>query len=105
MSSDDQKTDPTATLAIKDQRTGAERNEFEYAIPLADAHELLAHHCDSTVAKIRHHIQHKDLTWVVDEYHDQHFEKACPAIFAMDAWCFSYAVQARGASVGAPTCG
>ena len=59
----------TATLVVKDQRNGSERNEFEYAIPLADARELLDHHCDSVVAKTRHHITHGGCNWVVDEYH------------------------------------
>lgn len=59
----------TATIAIKDQRKGSERNEFEYRIPLADASELLTHHCDSIVAKTRHHIKHNGSHWVVDEYH------------------------------------
>jgi CYTH domain-containing protein len=59
----------TATLAIKDQRRGAERNEFEYPIPLSDARELLEHHCDSVVTKTRYHIQHDGSDWIVDEYH------------------------------------
>jgi adenylate cyclase len=59
----------TATIAIKDERIGSERNEFEYAIPMADARELLEHHCDSVVAKTRHHIRHDGCDWVVDEYH------------------------------------
>jgi len=59
----------TATLAIKDRRSGSERNEFEYTIPLADARELLEHHCDGVIAKTRHHIVHDGCDWVVDEYH------------------------------------
>ena len=31
----------TATLTVKDQRNGSERNEFEYAIPLADARSII----------------------------------------------------------------
>src|SRR5690349_16016361 len=57
-----------ATLAIKDRPRGAERNEFEYPIPIEDARELLAQHCDVTVAKVRHHIHHNGHAWTVDEY-------------------------------------
>ena len=38
------KSGETATLAIKDQRKGSERNEFEYSIPLADGSQGIG--CD-----------------------------------------------------------
>jgi adenylate cyclase len=57
-----------ATLAFKDKRNGAQRNEFEYPIPLEDARELLDHHCASKVSKIRHVVHHQGHRWEVDEY-------------------------------------
>ena len=57
-----------AYLTIKGATTGNTRAEFEYEIPLQDAEQLLSL-CDGpTVEKIRHHINHGDHLWEVDEF-------------------------------------
>ena len=61
--------DERATLAIKDKRNGAQRNEFEYAIPIEDARELLDQHCTMKVAKTRNLVEHGGHKWEIDEYH------------------------------------
>ena len=55
-------------LTIKGLTTGASRPEFEYAIPVDDAKEMLAL-CDGPVVeKNRRVVQHAGLTWEVDEF-------------------------------------
>jgi adenylate cyclase len=57
-----------AFLTIKGTTRGATRAEFEYAIPLAEAQQLLAM-CDGPVVeKIRHLCPHEGMTWEVDEF-------------------------------------
>lgn len=57
-----------AFLTIKGATQGATRAEFEYAIPPADAQQLLAM-CDGPVVeKIRHLCPHEGMTWEVDEF-------------------------------------
>ena len=58
-----------ATLTVK-AKTGSLRNaEFEYEIPVADAEDMLAHHCDSfPLAKTRHYVPFKGFTWEIDVY-------------------------------------
>lgn len=57
-----------AFLTIKGATTGATRAEFEYAIPVADAQQLLAL-CDGPVVeKIRHLCPVAGMTWEVDEF-------------------------------------
>lgn len=57
-----------AFLTIKGATQGATRAEFEYALPLADAQQLLAM-CDGPVVeKIRHLCVHEGMTWEVDEF-------------------------------------
>jgi CYTH domain-containing protein len=61
--------DDGATLTIKAKRKGIRDVEFEYAIPLSDALEMLASHCgDLVLAKTRHHVPHAGLLWHVDVY-------------------------------------
>jgi adenylate cyclase len=58
-----------ATIALKGQRNGLGRSEFEYAIPTADAEEMLRTMCDDRVLeKIRYYIPHAGLTWGIDVY-------------------------------------
>jgi adenylate cyclase len=60
--------DQSAFLTVKGQTAGASRAEFEYAIPLADAEQLLAL-CDGPlVEKFRHVIEYEGLVWEVDEF-------------------------------------
>ena len=58
-----------ATIALKGQRSGLGRSEFEYAIPISDAEEMLRTMCDDRVLeKIRYYIPHAGLTWEIDVY-------------------------------------
>ena len=58
-----------ATITVKTRRTGAAREEFEYVIPLEDARELIASHCDGNVLeKIRHYVPYQGFVWEVDVY-------------------------------------
>jgi adenylate cyclase len=62
--------DEGAQLTVKGIATGAERQEFEYAIPLADAEHMLAHLClPPLIEKTRHEIDVGGLIWEVDEFH------------------------------------
>jgi len=61
--------DRRATLAVKARTEGLANAEFEYEIPLADAEELLAHHClRGALAKTRYVVPHGPHTWHVDVY-------------------------------------
>jgi adenylate cyclase len=57
-----------AFLTIKGETRGTSRAEFEYAIPVADARQLLALSDGPVVEKIRHLCPHKGMTWEVDEF-------------------------------------
>ncbi|WP_457426801.1 CYTH domain-containing protein [Roseateles sp. P5_E7] len=57
-----------AFLTIKGTTRGATRAEFEYAVPLADAQQLLALCGGPVVEKIRHLCPHEGMTWEVDEF-------------------------------------
>lgn len=57
-----------AFLTIKGQSVGASRAEFEYAIPLADARELLAMCEQPLIEKNRRKIPHAGFVWEVDEF-------------------------------------
>ena len=57
-----------AFLTIKGETRGASRAEFEYAIPVSDAQQLLAMSDGPVVEKIRHLCPHEGMTWEVDEF-------------------------------------
>ncbi|MCV2367157.1 CYTH domain-containing protein [Roseateles oligotrophus] len=57
-----------AWLTIKGQSVGASRAEFEYAIPLADAEQLLTLCEGPLVEKIRRIVPHAGMDWEVDEF-------------------------------------
>ena len=57
-----------AWLNIKSRELGAQRQEFEYAIPVADAEALLALCVGGRVEKLRHHVHHGGHLWEVDEF-------------------------------------
>lgn len=57
-----------AFLTIKGATAGATRAEFEYAVPLADAQQLLAMADGPVVEKIRHLCAVGGMTWEVDEF-------------------------------------
>lgn len=57
-----------AWLTIKGRTTGVTRPEFEYEIPLDDAHALLALCDNPLIDKIRRTITHDGHLWEVDEF-------------------------------------
>ena len=61
--------DGVATIALKSQKRGIVRIEFEYAIPYSDAEEILRIMCDGNVLdKVRHFVPYAGNTWQVDVY-------------------------------------
>jgi adenylate cyclase len=58
----------SAWLNIKSAIAGIERREYEYAIPPADAEQILAEFCPVVVEKIRHYVPHAGVTFEVDEF-------------------------------------
>ena len=58
-----------AFLNIKSREAGPSRQEFEYEIPLADAHALLALCVGGRIEKHRHHVAHAGHLWEIDECH------------------------------------
>lgn len=57
-----------ARLNIKSREMGASRQEFDYPIPVADAHALIALCVGGTVVKRRHFVNHAGHEWEVDEF-------------------------------------
>lgn len=60
--------DGEAWLNVKSAVAGVERLEFEYAIPPADAGQMLARFCPATVEKIRHHVPYGGALFEIDEF-------------------------------------
>jgi adenylate cyclase len=57
-------------LNVKSATLGIQRLEFEYAIPVADAREMLASLCAGrTIEKTRHVVLHRGHEWEVDVFH------------------------------------
>jgi adenylate cyclase len=57
------------TMTIKSRNRGATRGEWEYAIPLAEANELLDTVCEQPIIeKFRRRIKHAGHVWEVDEF-------------------------------------
>ncbi len=61
-----------AVLTLKGQVEGITRPEFEYAIPLDDARDLLVMAGPNIVEKRRHLVPHHGLVWEVDEFLGRH---------------------------------
>jgi adenylate cyclase len=58
-----------AWLNIKSATVGTQRHEFEYAIPLADAEEIVRTLCRKPlIEKIRHFVVAGGHTWEIDEF-------------------------------------
>ncbi len=55
-------------LTIKGVTRGTSRAEFEYAIPVADAEQLLELSDGPIIQKTRYIVVHDGLTWEVDEF-------------------------------------
>jgi len=62
--------DDKSFITIKGENTGATRLEFEYAIPVIDALELVDNLCfKPLIDKTRYILDYKGLTWEIDEFH------------------------------------
>lgn len=60
-----------AILGIKSSKDGIHRHEYEYSIPLAEAKSMIKNGCNNKVlSKTRHLIKSGNLTWEIDEFHD-----------------------------------
>jgi adenylate cyclase len=57
-----------AWLTVKGASHGATRAEFEYAIPVAEAEQLLALCEGPLVRKLRRVVEHAGATWEIDEF-------------------------------------
>jgi CYTH domain-containing protein len=60
--------DTQGYVTIKSRDGGLARQEFEYAIPLADARSLLQLCGRRILEKIRHEVSHLGFCWEIDEY-------------------------------------
>jgi len=59
----------SANLNIKSKTIGAQRSEYEYAIPLDDANEILTALCDRPyIEKIRYHVVFQGHEWEIDVF-------------------------------------
>ncbi len=59
----------TANINIKSKTIGAQRSEYEYAIPLDEANEMLTALCDRPyIDKTRYHVNHQGHVWEVDVF-------------------------------------
>jgi len=57
-----------ARLNLKSREAGPSRQEFEYAIPLADAENLLKLCVGGLIDKHRHYVRHEGHLWEIDEF-------------------------------------
>lgn len=64
--------DDSAWITIKSKADGPTRDEFEYAIPRADADWLMAARQGGVIEKVRHAIAFDGRTWTVDEFGGDH---------------------------------
>jgi adenylate cyclase len=63
-------SDDHAWLNIKSATIGTQRQEYEYEIPLTDAHEILNTLCKKPVIeKIRHFVNNNGNIWEIDEFY------------------------------------
>tara|TARA_R110001606_G_scaffold395664_2_gene568404 strand:+ start:19036 stop:19521 length:486 start_codon:yes stop_codon:yes gene_type:complete len=62
-------TDKAAFLTIKGPSVGMSRHEFEYAIPLDDAAQLLTMCVHTIIVKTRYTLNIDGLIWEIDEFH------------------------------------
>jgi adenylate cyclase len=58
-----------AHLNIKSGGLVASRLEYEYAIPVREANELLTLCGGPLIEKTRHYVDHDGMTWEIDEFH------------------------------------
>lgn len=59
-----------ATLNVKSRQLGTTRQEYEYAIPLSDAHQMLETLTEpGAIDKTRHRVPVRDVVFEIDEFH------------------------------------
>lgn len=59
----------SANLNVKSKTLGIERSEYEYAIPYAEAEEMLEHLCYKPfIDKTRYLVMHEDHEWEIDVF-------------------------------------
>ena len=64
-----------AWITVKSKNHGAERNEWEYAIPVDDALEMLSGEGmiqGNVLSKTRHIVSYCGYRWEIDEFHGSH---------------------------------
>ncbi|MDK4743088.1 CYTH domain-containing protein [Rhizobium sp. CNPSo 3464] len=61
-----------AFLTVKFKRQGIVRDEFEYAIPLLEAEELLERAIGAVIEKSRYRVPAGKFTWEIDVFHGAH---------------------------------
>lgn len=65
-------SDETAYLNLKSATTGVRREEFEYPIPLSDAHRMLELLCEGPlIEKTRHFVDCGGHVWEIDVFEGQ----------------------------------
>jgi len=62
--------DEAASLTVKTAEPGAERHEYEYAIPIGDAEALLARCEGWLISKLRHIVPIGGLVWEIDVFEE-----------------------------------
>ena len=55
-------------LTIKGRPKGISRQEYEWEIPVAEAHEIINNFATNVVEKTRHYITYRGKLWEVDEF-------------------------------------
>lgn len=63
--------DDKGFLTVKGRTYGDSRLEFEYEVPVEDAHEMLCLCEEPVVEKIRYYVPFGGFTWEVDEFEGQ----------------------------------
>jgi adenylate cyclase len=64
--------DAAAFLTIKSAEPGIARSEFEYPVPLADAHGLIALRTGQVIEKRRHIVRVGGAQWEIDVFEGAH---------------------------------
>lgn len=61
----------SAKLTLKFGSDLKQRDEFEYSVPLADAHEMLGFAIGTVIRKTRHHVRHENYLYEVDVFNGE----------------------------------
>ncbi len=92
-----------ARLNIKSRELGSTRQEFDYAIPVADARALLDLCVGGIIDKCRHLVEHAGHLWEIDEFRGDNAGlvvaeielQSAGEVFARPAWLGAEATQAQ----------